>query len=24
MKKGHHAYSERLDGDRDGMACEAS
>lgn len=24
VKKGHHAYSERLDGDRDGMACEAS
>jgi micrococcal nuclease len=24
VKKGHPAYSERLDGDRDGMACEAS
>ncbi|WP_213423576.1 thermonuclease family protein [Bhargavaea massiliensis] len=24
VKRGHPAYSERLDGDRDGMACEAS
>lgn len=24
VKKGHPAYSEQLDGDRDGMACEAS